>query len=148
MSSEDEAGQLKEVLSADDCWELLTSEQLGRLITVAGGRPEVFPVNYGVSDRTVYFKSAEGSKLSSLAVTPQVAFEVDHRAERVAWSVVVHGSARLVQSFSEMTALDELGIDPWELGSKYNYVAIAADEITGRRLSRTGTGDRRSSSTD
>ncbi len=138
MSSDEVDGQLKEVLAADDCWDLLAAEKLGRLITVAGGRPEVFPVNYGVSGRTVYFKSAEGSKLASLAVAPEVAFEVDHRAERVAWSVVVHGSARLVRSFSEMTALDELGIDPWELGSKYNYVAITPDEVTGRRLSRTG----------
>ncbi|WP_067886079.1 pyridoxamine 5'-phosphate oxidase family protein [Nocardia vaccinii] len=137
MSSDAEDGQLKEVLSVDDCWDLLASEQLGRLITIAGGRPEIFPVNYGISGRAVYFKSAEGSKLASVAVAPKVAFEVDHRADRVAWSVVIHGAARLVQSFGEMAALDELGITPWELGGKYNYVAITADEITGRRLFRT-----------
>ena len=136
MTGRFEGSQRKEILSAAACWELLESHRLGRLATAADGRPDIIPVNYRAQDHTVYFKSAEGSKLAALTVNPQVAFEVDGMSENAAWSVVVHGTATVVQSFGEMAILDELGIEPWEEGTKFNYIAITADQVTGRRLSR------------
>ncbi|MBH0120201.1 pyridoxamine 5'-phosphate oxidase family protein [Rhodococcus sp. HM1] len=122
------------VLEEDECWELLRTEKVGRLVVTADGRPDIFPVNYVVGDRKVYFRSGEGSKLSELAVHAEVAFEADVVGDRTAWSVVVHGRARILTHFNEIQAVEELGPTPWVSTPKYNFVEITATEITGRRF--------------
>lgn len=82
------------VLNDDESWELLGTERIGRLVVVSGGRPDVFPINYAVRDRKLYFRTAEGSKLVELTVHAEVAFEADHVEQDRAWSVVLHGRAR------------------------------------------------------
>ncbi|MEE2031676.1 pyridoxamine 5'-phosphate oxidase family protein [Rhodococcus chondri] len=122
------------VLTEEQCWDLLTSEQVGRLVVVVDERPEIYPVNYAVRDRKVYFRSGEGSKLAELTVHPQAAFEVDHISEDNAWSVVVHGLAHILRHFSDVQAVDALGLTPWVPTPKYNYVELTATEITGRKF--------------
>jgi uncharacterized protein len=122
------------VLTEEQSWELLASAQVGRLVVVVDDRPEIYPVNYAVRDRKVYFRSGEGSKLAELAVYPQVAFQVDHIAEDNAWSVVLHGRTRILQHFSDVQAIDALGLTPWVPTEKYNYVELAATEISGRKF--------------
>jgi hypothetical protein len=34
------------VLSEDESWSLLSTVSLGRLVTILGGQPEIFPVNF------------------------------------------------------------------------------------------------------
>ena len=89
---------------------------------------------YGTDDRTVYFRSGEGSKLSELAVHPQVAFEVDEIREDSAWSVVLHGHARILRSFDDAARIDALGLSPWVPTPKYDYVALTATDLTGMQL--------------
>lgn len=122
------------VLTEEQCWELLASEQVGRLVVSIDGRPEIYPVNFAVRDRKVYFRSGEGSKLAELTVYPQVAFEADHIHENNAWSVVVHGRAHVLQHFSDVQAIDALGLTSWVPTSKFNYVELVATETTGRRF--------------
>ncbi|WP_138841397.1 pyridoxamine 5'-phosphate oxidase family protein [Rhodococcus pyridinivorans] len=121
-------------LDEDQCWDLLATGKVGRLVTVVGGRPEIYPVNYVTDDRTVYFRSGEGSKLSELAVHPQVAFEVDEIREDSAWSVVLHGHARILRSFDDAARIDALGLSPWVPTPKYDYVALTATDLTGMQL--------------
>ncbi|UYP19240.1 pyridoxamine 5'-phosphate oxidase family protein [Rhodococcus sp. Z13] len=121
-------------LEEDRCWELLASGGVGRLVTVVDGRPEIYPVNFVADDRTVYFRSGPGSKLSELAVHREVAFEVDEIREDAAWSVVLHGQARILQSFDDAARLDALGLAPWVPTPKYDYVALTAHEVTGRQF--------------
>ncbi|MGN5237965.1 pyridoxamine 5'-phosphate oxidase family protein [Rhodococcus sp. SJ-3] len=118
-------------LSDEQAWERLASEKVGRLVTVVGERPEIYPVNYVVSDGKVYFRTGEGSKLSELTVHSTVAFQTDHIHEDTAWSVVVHGSARVLRSFDDAARIDALGLTPWVPTPKFNYVEITATEITG-----------------
>ena len=65
------------VLGEDECWELLSSVALGRLVTCVGSRPEIFPVNFVVQRPTVLFRTAEGTKLLSVVVDNHVVFEAD-----------------------------------------------------------------------
>ena len=60
--------------SGDECHRLLTTHrpQLGRLGFVDGGWPMIFPMNYAVDGKAIYFKTAPGSKLFA-AVTRQQA---------------------------------------------------------------------------
>ena len=49
----------------------------GRLVTCIGGEPEIFPVNFVVQDRTVLFRTGEGTKLFVAVTDGKVAFEAD-----------------------------------------------------------------------
>ncbi|MEI2716372.1 MAG: pyridoxamine 5'-phosphate oxidase family protein [Candidatus Nanopelagicales bacterium] len=129
-----------ELLTDDQNWELLATSVVGRLAVAPGGRPDIFPVNYVTRSRTVVFRTAEGSKLSSLAVNQAVAFEVDgYDADtNEAWSVVLTGTARLVSSEDESVMMEELPLFPWNTTPKYHFVEITPAQITGRRFVAEG----------
>lgn len=131
MSDFPETDQTVVRLSEEQSWERLASAKVGRLVTVVGGRPEIYPVNYVVTDGKVYFRTGEGSKLSELTVHPAVAFQVDHIHEDTAWSVVVHGSAHVLRSFDDAAKIDALGLTPWVPTPKFNYVEVTATEVAG-----------------
>ena len=65
------------MLSEDESWSLLSSMSLGRLVTILGGQPEIFPVNFVTQRRTVLFRTAQGTKLFSAVMSGRVAFEAD-----------------------------------------------------------------------
>lgn len=77
------------ILPAHECWDLLSSVTLGRLVTSVDGRPQIFPVNYAVQRRTILFRTAEGTKLVSTAINNEVVFEVDDHNVAEGWSVIV-----------------------------------------------------------
>ena len=60
------------ILSETECWHLLASLTLGRLVTSVDAQPEIFPVNFVVQRRTVLFRTAEGTKLVSAVVNNHV----------------------------------------------------------------------------
>lgn len=122
-------------LTEAESWELLSSQEVGRLATGVSSRPEIFPVNFAVADGCLYFRSAPGNKLLGLAINEQVAFEADDdSAQASGWSVVCHGRGEIVQTSEEIAAIDELGLHPWVQTIKTEYVRIRVDEITGRRF--------------
>lgn len=115
------------------CLRFLATSSLGRLVTVTDGRAEIYPVNYVLSaEGTLFFRTAEGGKLSELSVHPEVLFQVDHIADDFAWSVIVRGQARRLDGFDEIARAEELGLKPWIPTLKYNFVEITPERLTGR----------------
>ncbi|HMT50776.1 pyridoxamine 5'-phosphate oxidase family protein [Dietzia sp. UBA5065] len=113
--------------------ELLATESLGRLVTVTGGRADIFPVNYAVSpEGKLYFRTAEGTKLAGITVHPDVVFQVDHIRGGDAWSIVIRGQARRLDGFEEINQAEELNLKPWIPTLKYNFVEITPERISGR----------------
>ena len=113
--------------------ELLATESLGRLVTVTGGRAEIFPVNYAMSpEGKLYFRTAEGTKLAGITVHPDIVFQVDHIEGDAAWSIVVRGQARRLDSFEEINEAEKLDLKPWIPTLKYNFVEITPEQISGR----------------
>lgn len=113
--------------------ELLATESLGRLVTVTGGRADIFPVNYAVSpEGKLYFRTAEGTKLAGITVRPDVVFQVDHIRGGDAWSIVIRGQARRLDGFEEINQAEELNLKPWIPTLKYNFVEITPERISGR----------------
>ena len=90
------------VLSESESWDLLSSLALGRLVTIAGSDPEIFPVNFVVQRRTVLFRTAEGTKLVSAAIDNRVLFEADDHTLTEGWSVIVKGVARMLRTDDEV----------------------------------------------
>jgi len=123
-------------LTTDQCWNLLRSTAIGRIAASAAGLVDIFPINYAVDEaaRTVYFRTAPGTKLLELAINDRVALEIDGHDEHEAWSVVVKGRAERVERQSEMDAAETLGLEPWIPTLKYRWVRITPTEVTGRRF--------------
>ena len=122
------------VLSEDESWSLLSSMSLGRLVTILGGQPEIFPVNFATQRRTVLFRTAQGTKLFSAVMSGRVVFEVDDHTAAEGWSVIVKGTAHLLSANADILAAEEAPLLPWTAWLKPHYVRVIAMEITGRRF--------------
>jgi len=126
-------GVTLQALEVPECLELLATEEVGRLGVVAGGRPEIFPVNYVLDGNGILFRTAPGTKLDA-AAGGAVVFEVDHldRSTRTGWSVVVHGRAALYTRFD--SPVMQRASNLWWASPKDHLLRITPDVITGRRL--------------
>ena len=132
-----------EELSEDKCWELLAKEQVGRLAVAIGDHPDIFPINHVVERRTLVFRTEPGTKLAAAVLGRGVAYEVDHTDVEtgVAWSVVLKGHAREYHTVDELIHAEDLPLFAWVAEGKHHYVAIAADEVTGRRFHQVDARD-------
>jgi uncharacterized protein len=122
-------------LSAEESWQLLSRAKFGRLAMAVGGEIDIYPIDFAVDGLDVVFRTAEGTKLVEVVLSNTVSLETDERdLERgVAWSVLVKGTARLLESFSEIEAAEGLDINPWTGTPKDRFVRITDTRITGRR---------------
>lgn len=125
-----------EILSPDECWALLDDEEVGRLAVAIGGEVDIFPLNFVVADRTIVFRTAEGSKLAEIAANARVSFEIDgyNPGTGEAWSVVLKGLAQVLQRFSDIYSAEELPLFPWNASPKQWFVRITPRELSGRRF--------------
>ncbi len=124
------------VLGTEECWELLRSQEFGRLAFHLGEEVHITPVNYavdpaGADEPTLLFRTAEGSKLLGVLLNPDVAFEIDSFDEHHATSVVVRGLARRLEE-DEAHRAENLPLRPWVTTPKYDVVEIRPTEISGR----------------
>jgi uncharacterized protein len=122
------------ILSESESWNLLSGVALGRLVTSVDDQPEIFPVNFVVQNRTVLFRTAEGTKLISSAINKRVLFEADDHNVAEGWSVIVKGIARTLRTDDEIRQAERAQLLPWTATLKLHYVRIIPTSITGRRF--------------
>ena len=130
------------ILSETECWNLLSSVALGRLVTSVDGEPAIFPVNFVVQRRTVLFRTSEGTKLVSAAINNQVLFEADGHGVTEGWSVIVKGTARILRTDEEIQEAERAQLLPWTATVKRHFVRIRPLSITGRRFTFGSEPDR------
>ena len=123
-----------EVLGEEESWHLLASADLARLAVSIDDGVDIFPINYVVADRVIFFRTAPGSKLMDLTKHPIVALETDGTHNRRRWSVVVKGSAVRLGSDEEIEASGVLSLHSLVPTEKWNYVRITVSSITGRQF--------------
>lgn len=119
-------------LSDRESWALLSACSMGRLGLSVDNHPEIFPVNYSVQGETIVFRTAEGTKLHDLMDNGSVAFEADAEKGSDVWSVVIKGTARVLDDTTELREADLLPFSRWIPTSPYVYVRIDPTEIRGR----------------
>jgi uncharacterized protein len=122
------------VLSEDESWRRLGGVTLGRLVTSFAGEPEIFPVNYVVQERTVVFRTSEGTKLFSAVANRTVVFEADDHNIAEGWSVIVRGRATVLRTAAEIEQAERAQLMPWTAIRKDHYVRVTPSEITGRHF--------------
>ncbi len=127
---------LTEILDEDQCWELLSGVEVGRLAIAAAGDVDIYPVNFAIDDHDLVFRTAEGTKLLEVVLAGRVAFEADgYEPEHGrAWSVVIKGEAQYLERFSEIYQAQNLPLFPWNAAPKERFVRIVPRKITGRRF--------------
>jgi hypothetical protein len=127
-----------EVIDRAECLRLLAGEEVGRLGVVAGGRPEIFPINFALDGDSVIFRTDPGTKLAA-AIRGPVVFEVDRldEATHSAWSVIIHGRADHVTAYGSPGLLHRtahLAGNPWSGISREHVLRIVPTTVTGRRI--------------
>ena len=130
-----------EALTSEECRAQLTGARIGRVVFVDGRGPVALPVNYGMFDGDIVFRTAAASSLLASTYVDRVGFEVDEIDERrhEGWSVLATGSARLVTDETELRSLQRLSVTPWAEGPRTQYVRIIVRTIAGRRLRVDGS---------
>lgn len=139
MQSSPESVEL-ESLSDARCWELLNSQDVGRLAVTIKGEPDLFPVNYALDGKRIVIRTAPGTKLAA-AIDHAVAFEVDAltTTRRTGWSVVVRGRATEPKHIEDYLGSLDLGIEPWAAGTKDRFICIEPTSVVGRVLPPAAT---------
>jgi uncharacterized protein len=122
------------VLTEAESWKMLATTALGRLAVSVANRPEIFPVNFYVDHDSILIRTAQGTKLVSLTINENVAFEADGYSESDAWSVVARGTAVALESQEEIMGANSLPFKPWVPTLKYVFVRITPTEISGRHF--------------
>lgn len=121
-------------LDDDQCWKLLEGTKHGRLVVTVAGEPDIFPVNYATSGRRLYLRTAPGNKLAELTINAKVLFEADGILSDEAWSVVLRGSAQVLDQSADIAEAEALGLKPWVPTLKDFYVEIDPVSVSGRHF--------------
>jgi len=131
----DGLGRLEE-LTPQECRRLLDTTQIGRLAFTEGGQPAVHPVNYALHGQDIVIRIAGGGKLAAAQRGDVLAFEVDDIDPRThtGWSVLVVGRSSIVHDIAQLVEMASPHSRPWAEGRREQFLRIAADRITGRRL--------------
>jgi nitroimidazol reductase NimA-like FMN-containing flavoprotein (pyridoxamine 5'-phosphate oxidase superfamily) len=133
-----------EVLDEGQCWELLSTVEVGRLAVAVAGEVDIYPVNFVVDGHELIFRTAEGTKLVEVVMAGRVAFETDgyDPDHGRAWSVVIKGQAQNIDRFAEIYHAQDLPLFPWNASPKERFVKITPTVVTGRRFTvyRTRSG--------
>ena len=127
-----------QVLTAQECYLLLATQQVGRLGVNAEHYPLIFPVNYALDQGVVVIRTHLGTKLAA-ASHANVTFEVDQidQLTRTGWSVLVRGLAEEVTAAHRAELVERTrasGVQPWAPGEQGHWLRLIPHAITGRRI--------------
>jgi nitroimidazol reductase NimA-like FMN-containing flavoprotein (pyridoxamine 5'-phosphate oxidase superfamily) len=123
-----------DLVERDECDALLRTATLGRLGFRHGDMVLVLPVYYALDGGDVVFRTAPGAKLDAAVLGARVAFEVDDETE--GWSVLVIGHASEIRDDAERRRVRDALVEHWPTGTRELLVRVAAEHVSGRRLSR------------
>ncbi|MFI2435866.1 helix-turn-helix domain-containing protein [Streptomyces sp. NPDC018693] len=124
------------VLTEPECRALLATHGIGRVALSLAYGPVVVPVNYGVVDGAIVYRTAPGAT-PARAAGRRVAFEVDRVDDAFSggWSVLVRGDALHVTDPATLRRLTGLPYpSPWAGGPRELWIRIEPLKITGRRV--------------
>jgi nitroimidazol reductase NimA-like FMN-containing flavoprotein (pyridoxamine 5'-phosphate oxidase superfamily) len=131
-----DARRLRE-LPGSEALRLLAGVPFGRIVFTRHALPAIRPVNHVVVDGAIVIRSSPGTILSSHVAPAEavVAYEADELDghERLGWSVIITGVARLVTEPGEAARLRAV-LTPWVAGEMEQVIRIQPETVTGFEL--------------
>jgi nitroimidazol reductase NimA-like FMN-containing flavoprotein (pyridoxamine 5'-phosphate oxidase superfamily) len=126
-----------EQLTRSQALDLLASVPIGRLVFTDQALPAIRPLNHLVEGESIVVRTAAGATITTVAGRNGVvvAYEADEldTARQVGWSVVIVGTARLLDDEAAAERYRSL-LRPWLSGPRDEVITIAADIVTGYRM--------------
>lgn len=131
-------------LTASECWNLLSSVSLGRVVFTHRAMPAIRPVNHLIDRRTIVIRTHMGAAIAARTQDSHasvkspgtvVCYEADQLDpdRHTGWSVIVTGLARLVREPSLIERYSGQ-LEPWIAGDMDHVIAIEPQFVTGLRL--------------
>ncbi len=124
-------------LTEDECWALLGSVPVGRVVFTMRAMPAIRLVNHVTDRRTVVIRSHLGAAIVGHAGQEGavVCYEADEldEARRTGWSVIVTGLAEVVREPAAVARYQRL-LEPWAEGQMDHVIVIRPQIVTGIRL--------------
>lgn len=123
-----------EVLTTEECLELLRSRSFGRIAISSESLPIILPVHYVLADdEHLVIQTRRGTRLATATRNVVVAFEVDEVDDDTGegWSVVVRGFASEYHpDGAPPPVLEKMR---WLHGEGGRFVSVTIDLLSGRR---------------
>ncbi len=125
-------------LARAECWRLLRSVSVGRIVFTLHALPAIRPVNHLVDGETIFVRSHLGSAIVTRTRADEgavVCYEADELdpVQHTGWSVIGTGVARLVRDPAAIDRYKKL-LEPWAAGQMDYVIAIDPQIMTGIRL--------------
>lgn len=124
-------------LTEEECWRLLGSVSLGRIVFTHRAMPAIRPVNHLVDGRTIIVRSHLGADIVAHAGDDGavVCYEADELDpdRHTGWSVIATGLASLVGDPVLVSRYQNM-LQPWIMGQMDYVLAIRPQIITGIHL--------------
>lgn len=138
VTGNDQAARRALELDGPECWKLLASVPVGRVVFTQQALPAIRAVNHLVDDGVIIIRSHLGAAIVGHATAEGgavVCYEADQFDTdlRTGWSVVVTGMARLIRDSDAIERYRGL-LEPWFPGDMDHVIAIEPGIVTGRRL--------------
>ncbi|MGJ3509529.1 pyridoxamine 5'-phosphate oxidase family protein [Enemella sp. A6] len=121
-----------ETLAEAECWELLRTQNVGRVAWSGEDGVQVLPVNYVLDDDRVVFRTIGGGALASLASGRRVAFQIDDidTETQTGWAVLAQGASGVPQPH------DGPDPQPWVDDHRDLWIALTITEVSGRLVEK------------
>jgi nitroimidazol reductase NimA-like FMN-containing flavoprotein (pyridoxamine 5'-phosphate oxidase superfamily) len=125
-------------LTEGECWQLLRSTSLGRVVFTHHAMPAIRPVNHLVEGQAIIIRSHLGAAIVSRAAADDgtvVCYEADDldAVRHTGWSVIATGLARPVREPAAIERYEQV-LEPWIAGQMDYVIAITPQFISGIRL--------------
>lgn len=131
------SGAVLNVLEPEECWGLIRSGGVGRVVVNEHERgPVALPVNFLVDEGAVVFRTEYRPPFMAAVLAGPVSFEVDDVDDALAegWSVLLTGEATVVDSTVRPSDIEGSDVQPWVGGARDLVVRIVPAQVTGRRI--------------
>jgi Pyridoxamine 5'-phosphate oxidase len=138
------AQRVVELLGEAECWELLASGALGRLVYTSRYGPTALPVVYRVDEGSLVLGTwdpvlfDEDLRTGIAQAEYQVAVEADQIdvKAREGWIVLVRGAAHHLDAEAERVPFIDAGLEPWVAGVPAHFIRVNPVSIWGNRTRR------------
>jgi nitroimidazol reductase NimA-like FMN-containing flavoprotein (pyridoxamine 5'-phosphate oxidase superfamily) len=130
-----------DLLGETECWELLASGRLGRLVYSSRYGPTALPVVYMIDGGSIVLGTwdpvlfDEDLRTGIAQAEYQVAVEADQIDvdAREGWIVLIRGAAHHLDAEAERAPFVDAGLEPWVEGVPAHFIRVNPTSIWGNR---------------
>jgi nitroimidazol reductase NimA-like FMN-containing flavoprotein (pyridoxamine 5'-phosphate oxidase superfamily) len=130
-----------DLLGETECWELLASGRLGRLVYSSRYGPTALPVVYMIDGGSIVLGTwdpvlfDEDLRTGIAQAEYQVAVEADQIDvdAREGWIVLIRGAAHHLDAEAERAPFIDAGLEPWVEGVPAHFIRVNPTSIWGNR---------------